>query len=102
MLNILRLVLVGRVDAKSQRIGRAGPLHLHYLSAFRTTHINPAPLNDESNSATSIGVGGANSSTALVISVYRNGTRHSIALEHWMATTASTEIGVDTFPCPPV
>ena len=50
-----------------------------------------ALLREESNSATKIGVAGANDSIVLVNYVSRKRTKHSIALQHWIAMTASAE-----------
>ena len=54
-------------------------------------HIRPAPLSDESNSATTVGVSGAKDAMARVNSTSLCRTRHSMALQHWMATTASAD-----------
>ena len=61
------------------------------VPSARIDHITPAPLREESNSATRIGVAGANDSIVLVNSVSRKRTRHSIALQHWIAMIASAE-----------
>ena len=54
----------------------------------RTDQIRPALLNEESNSATNIGVAGAKDSIDRVHSVSQKRTRQGMALQHCIATIA--------------
>ena len=67
-------------NSKKARFTALTPLITSAPSA-RTDQIKPAPLNDESNSATNIGVVVANDPIVLVNSVSLSRTRHYTELE---------------------